>query len=183
MKDPFIINTFHNGFFKYTGAFKGYEYENQGRKKPVIQPINKLRKTKMFPYLIDPEKNIKKLPTDDGEIMILIPTPDIPELSESEYKSSIWYKIQEVEGESREDLQKKIERKDDKIGKLRKTIRDLESEEEEKEKGEKKYSSNASRVKCPKCEKVASETKWEENSGWCPSCEKKQLGEEGVKKV
>lgn len=175
MSQTFYVNLFHNGFFNFSGFKKKLENGDSGGKRPVMLPISiKLSKSlvnnaKRFPYELDTEKNIRKFGSGSFEIAFLVPTKDVKNLSETDYRNSLWFKLAGSEDERVKELEVKVDELEDKLGTKNKRIRELTSEEEEQNKGSSK-SGRSSGLTCPECGSSNPRNAWEVNSGQCPSC-------------
>jgi len=170
MSNTFVVNLFHNGLLEFTGFKKELKPDSDGGVRPRVVPINVFRKAREFPYRLDEEKNIKKFSSGGIEVEFLIPTKDVPNLSPSQYESSLYHKLIGEVGSSSEDLREKLKEKEKKIGKLKKQKRQLEAEEEEKNKGSSGSRGGGSSLRCPDCGSSNPESQWDRNHGLCPTC-------------
>lgn len=184
-KEGFVVDLF---FGEYFGGLVKYEDSDNypGRKKPVIKELNthpsqllSRSEKKEFPYALDPEKNIKRIDEQgDFPIILLVPTGDVPELTEQQLKNTIGYREQADEKEEAEYWKDEYRDKKKELESKKKELRELRSErEEEKEREKASKKSTSDSVKCPKCDSSNPQSNWEDNNGYCPSCGDKTLDE------
>lgn len=177
MSKTFYVNLFHNGFFKFTGFKKKLENGETGGKRPVMITMGKglsssfIRTAKRFPYELDEEKNIRKFGSNRFEIAFLVPTSDVKNLSETDYKNSLWYKLAGSEDERVQDLEGQVSELQDEKGKLKKQLRNLRSEEEEQNKKSSSGGSRGNSLVCPDCGSSNPRSGWARNNGQCPACD------------
>lgn len=171
MAKTFYLNLFHNSFLKYSGFKKELKpAENSTGKRPVMVPINSLRKAVKFPYALDEKKNIKKFSSGGIEVAFLCPTRNVANLTDTQYEDSLYYKLVGDTSSDAEELREKLDKKEKKIGLLKKEKRELEEEEEERNKGSSSRS-NGSSLRCPSCGSSNAESRWDNNMGLCPTCD------------
>lgn len=182
MSDTFVVNLFHNGLLKFSGFKKGLDPDSDGGVRPEMVPINVFRKARKFPYRLDEDKNVKRFSSGSVDIEFLVPTKDVPNLTESQYKKSLYYRLVGESSSDAEDLREKLESKDKKIGKLQKKVRKLEAEEEEQGKGGSDRGSGRS-LRCPNCGNTSPESQWDRNHGLCPSCDARDKSDMEVQSV
>lgn len=175
MSKIFYLNLFHNGVLKFSGFKKDLENAEDTGKRPVMLPVKSsalkalMGGAKRFPYRLDEEKNIRKF----GNIHVLVPTRDVPGLTEAEYKNSLYYKLSGSDNKRIEELEDEISSKEKVIGTLKKKVDRLESEEEER--GKSKSRGGGPEATCPDCGESRAVSSWRSNGGLCPNCERTSL--------
>lgn len=183
MSDTFVVNLFHNGLLKFSGFKKGMEPDSKGGVRPQVVPINVFRKARKFPYRLDEDKNVKRFSNGSVDIEFLVPTKDVPNLNESQYRKSLYYRLVGESGSDAEELREKLESKDKKIGKLKKELRKLEAEKEEQNKGGSGRGGGGRSLRCPECGSSNPESQWDRQGGVCPSCGLKDKMDMAVQSV
>jgi len=186
MSKTFYVNLFHNGFFRYSGFKKERKPSENGGFHPVMVPtttslVKAVKRTaKMFPYRLTDE-NIRSFGSNEFEIAFLIPTENVPNLSQNDIEESLYYKLTGSDEERLSELRSQVSDLEDKLGKKNKKIRELQSEEEERNKG----GSNGSRksLRCPQCGASNGKSLWERNNGECPDCRMSYMNDPEVQTV
>jgi len=183
VKEALVVDNFHGEYFGGLVKLKDSE-DYPGRKKPVIKELNThpskilgRSNKKEFPYSLDPKKNIRRVnEKGDFPVIYLEPTGDVPELTDDEYKSTVGYQQKEEEKKEIERLRDKRNDAQKELESVKKEKEDLLEEKEQMEEREQaSKSSGSSGVTCPNCDSTNPQSSWEDNNGFCPSCDDKSL--------
>jgi len=164
-KGPKIVDLFFGNFH---GRYAEKDKKTGNGRKPVVRPTNSFR-TKIFDYPLQ-EKNIHRKQNQ----VLLIPTPDVNGLSESEYENTLWAQCQDGENESLQELKQDKESLEKEKNKWKSKAQDLMEEKEEREKG--RQTSSVTRKKCGYCSETSTKSQWKSDDkndeGKCPECGK-----------
>lgn len=186
MSKTFYVNLFHNGFFRYSGFKKERKPDSDGGFRPVMVPaktsfLDAVKgSAKVFPYRLN-EENVRTFSSRNFEIAFLVPTKNVPNLSEKDIENSLYYKLTGSDEKRQSELSEKVDELQDLIGKKNKKIRELQSEEEERNKG--KSGSSQTSLRCPECGSRNGESLWERNNSQCPSCNMSYVNDPEVQSV
>jgi len=184
-KEGFVVDKFHGEYFGGLVKMKDSD-DYPGRVKPVVKLLNthptdllKRSKKKEFPYALDPEKNVRRIEgKGDFPIIILEPTGDIPDLTQNQYENTIGYQENESEKDEAEKWREKYEDTEKELESVRKEKDRLLKEKERREEREQaSKTSGSSGVTCTNCDSTNPQSNWEDNNGYCPSCDDVTLDE------
>lgn len=178
--DPIVIDTIHENPLKWTGSIKDFNRTDRGK-----QPIIKKKTTSLwnvlwpgrwnadlYPYELDPSTNIKRISgVASTDIVLLIPSKNIPEYSEKDYKNSFYHNHLETGDSQRiEALEDDLKEEQQKVNRLR---RQLDKEREDDD-DDKESSSGPPMLECRVCDKSSRKSSWESDDQndeeYCPKC-------------
>lgn len=178
-KQPFILDFVHSNIWKYSGTLYEDEADPDGVNLKIRENVTSILgdngffggNKKEYPYTLDPQKNVKKIP--ERNMWILIPTKDLEGLSEQDYKNSFYKNhIKPDEDELLEELREENR-------KLRKKKNNLERQlnqevEEEEETLDVEGNSGPIMLRCKACSNESRKSSWEddekEGEDYCPNC-------------
>jgi rubrerythrin len=179
-KEPLVIDFIHESPIDWSGGVKDWEHTDEG-KKPVINKMYTSRKekysfltsassTEVYPHPLQ-DKNIQRVSgVGRADVIVLIPTPDLPHYSDRDYENSFYSQHMESANSERvEALLDEIDQLEEEKAQLQKKLEDAQSDDEDSS-----SSSGPSKFKCDYCgtESPKSAYKDEDRNGkdFCPSC-------------
>lgn len=180
MTQKFIFDMIHENPMKYSGVKKDWKHTDQG-KKPVIKPKTtsvseillpwKWNDT-VYPYELQ-DKNFKHVSgVGEVEMIVLIPTPDIPNYTDRDYRNSFYVsKMNQDESKRVQKLREELDEKEEELKTLR---RDLDAAKAEEEESTDSQGSGPLMLECNFCSKSSRKSAWEdeekEGEEFCPKC-------------
>lgn len=154
----------------YTGRWPQEYKTTENGKKPLIRPSG-WNSMQVFPVPLDPEENVEKFTTDDGEtVHVLVPDSNIYNFNERRLKNTPWFKLDEEREASLADKDAKIEELKDEKAELQDELDELK-DSDKSSKSDSGTGSNSARLRCMSCDRVNSVSEWDNSDGMCPWCQ------------